>query len=499
MATIFTKIAKGEIPSFKVAENDEFYAFLDISPLAKGHTLVIPKNVEDDYIFHLDEKTYEGLWAFARKVRSPSRPPCLASVWESACSEWKCLTLTFIWFRSRPRPTWTSRKNAWRSRLRKTKRSPKLYSMNMKNCRNLLLAAAVLVAASSCSDKVQVKGMLAGAPDTQVVVKQLSGSTLVTLDTLKTDASGAYSCKIDVLKGQPQFVYLFNGDTKIASLLLQKGDKVKVASDTLGKYSVEGSEESEKLRQVEEDFAAFMDRFTADAAAGDNAAASKDYIDYYRSRTRYIMENSKSLTAIPVLYQKINDGFPVFSQATDAILFQNVHDSLMTVYPESKYLEALKKEAEKRFNIFNLSQRVQNARESSYPDLNLPSVDGTKVKLSEVASKAVLVYFWQAADAAQKMFNQDVLMPLYKEYHPKGLEIYSVSLDTDKGVWASAVKSQNLPWINVCDGLGAASQAAVLYNISRGLPVAYLIVDGNLAPDVIKNANDLRKAVASKL
>lgn len=68
MATIFTMIAKGEIPSFKVAENEEFYAFLDINPLAKGHTLVIPKNVEDDYIFHLDEQTYEGLWAFARKV-----------------------------------------------------------------------------------------------------------------------------------------------------------------------------------------------------------------------------------------------------------------------------------------------------------------------------------------------------------------------------------------------------------------------------------------------
>ena len=68
MATIFTKIAKGEIPSFKVAESEDYYAFLDISPLAKGHTLVIPKKVEDDYIFNLDEKTYEGLWAFARKV-----------------------------------------------------------------------------------------------------------------------------------------------------------------------------------------------------------------------------------------------------------------------------------------------------------------------------------------------------------------------------------------------------------------------------------------------
>ena len=68
MATIFTKIAKGEIPSYKCAESEDFYAFLDISPLAAGHTLVIPKKVEDDYIFHLDAATYEGLWVFARKV-----------------------------------------------------------------------------------------------------------------------------------------------------------------------------------------------------------------------------------------------------------------------------------------------------------------------------------------------------------------------------------------------------------------------------------------------
>ncbi len=66
--TIFTRIAKGEIPSYKVAENEQFYAFLDISPLAEGHTLVIPRNVEDDYIFNLDPEVYNGLWAFARKV-----------------------------------------------------------------------------------------------------------------------------------------------------------------------------------------------------------------------------------------------------------------------------------------------------------------------------------------------------------------------------------------------------------------------------------------------
>ena len=68
MATIFTRIAKGDIPSYKVAESEDFYAFLDIAPMAKGHTLVIPKNVEDDYIFNLDNETYMGLCAFAKKV-----------------------------------------------------------------------------------------------------------------------------------------------------------------------------------------------------------------------------------------------------------------------------------------------------------------------------------------------------------------------------------------------------------------------------------------------
>ena len=68
MSTIFTKIAHGEIPSYKVAESEDFYAFLDIAPMAKGHTLVIPKHVEDEYIFNLENETYMGLCAFAKKV-----------------------------------------------------------------------------------------------------------------------------------------------------------------------------------------------------------------------------------------------------------------------------------------------------------------------------------------------------------------------------------------------------------------------------------------------
>jgi histidine triad (HIT) family protein len=67
MSSIFTKIIKGEIPSYKIAENDKFYAFLDIFPLAKGHTLVVPKK-EIDYIFDLEDDLLGEMMGFAKKV-----------------------------------------------------------------------------------------------------------------------------------------------------------------------------------------------------------------------------------------------------------------------------------------------------------------------------------------------------------------------------------------------------------------------------------------------
>lgn len=67
MASIFSKIIKGEIPCYKIAEDEHHLAFLDIMPIAKGHTLVIPKK-EVDYIFDLEEEEYKNLWAFAQKV-----------------------------------------------------------------------------------------------------------------------------------------------------------------------------------------------------------------------------------------------------------------------------------------------------------------------------------------------------------------------------------------------------------------------------------------------
>jgi len=78
MATIFSRIIAGEIPCYKIAEDDRFFAFLDINPLAKGHTLVVPK-VEEDYIFNLDDAILQAYIIFAKKVAKGIEKsiPCL--------------------------------------------------------------------------------------------------------------------------------------------------------------------------------------------------------------------------------------------------------------------------------------------------------------------------------------------------------------------------------------------------------------------------------------
>lgn len=78
MAGIFARIASGEIPSFKIAEDERFFAFLDINPLVKGHVLVIPKQ-EIDYIFDIEDEMYKDLWQFAMKVSKAIKKvvPCV--------------------------------------------------------------------------------------------------------------------------------------------------------------------------------------------------------------------------------------------------------------------------------------------------------------------------------------------------------------------------------------------------------------------------------------
>ena len=380
----------------------------------------------------------------------------------------------------------------------------------MSRFSRFLFIAAAAVFAAACTNSAKVDGNLEGVSTSDVVVKLLNVNRYEILDTVKTDAAGNFAYKVEVVKGQPEFVYLFHNDTKVASLLLEAGDKVKVQADTLGNFTVEGSAESEKLSQVEKSYAAVYDKLSElveDLAVADSktaadlhSAISKEYVNYYRDCVRYIMTNSRSLTVIPVLYQNFGPELPVFGQNSDAIHFRNAADTLEMVYPDSKYVKALRKEADQRLSYLNVAARLSTATEIGYPEVVLPDVQGNKLKLSEVEakSKVTMLFFWTPSNTSQKMFNLDVLKSVYADYHKRGFEIYQVAIDPDKALWAKVVKEQALPWVNVCDGRGAQSPYVLQYNLAA-LPLAYIISDGTLVDGQVVDEKSLRKLLNNLL
>ncbi len=381
----------------------------------------------------------------------------------------------------------------------------------MRKFSSFFAFALCALLAASCGKSTKISGVVADAPQSDIVVKLLDVNKYKLLDTVKTDAAGAFKYALDVKKGQPEFIYLFHGDTRIASLLLQNGDKVKVTADTLGNYSVTGSPESEKLIGIERAETAFANSFASTTArledldpASETSAQlrqdlAKQYIAYYRDRVVYVMQNPYSLTVIPVLYQSISENLDLFSQSTDAMHFRRAVDSLKTVYPESKYVKALEEETKRREQYLSLESQISKSSVTGFPDISLPDMNGNKVALSSLDSKVVLLYFWTSQSADLKMYNLDMMKPIYDKYHSRGLDIYAVSLDTDKSVWASVVRNQGLEWTNVCDGFGTNSTVLGLYNVPS-IPYVYVIKDGDIVNDAgITDDASLKKYLDSVL
>ncbi len=372
----------------------------------------------------------------------------------------------------------------------------------MKNFKHILLAAGVLLLCSCGRQTARIDGTVAQAPESDIVVKLLNINKYEILDTVRTDTSGQFSYKVKFKNTYPEFIYLFHNDKQLAALLLQGGEKAVVEADTLGNYSVLGSPESTRLMEVDRAYAEFTAKMNAlsekidalEEGSKETEALEKErvdtYVNYYRDRTRYVLGNSKSLTAVPVLYQTFGNGMPVFSQQTDAVFFNLMCDSLETAYPGSPYVRALRAESSRRFSDLQMARKLEQAEEINYIDLEIPDVKGVKRKLSEVEGKVVLIHFWTSTNALQKMFNLEVMKPAYEAYKDKGLEIYQVAIDENKASWARIVRDQGLDWINVCDGLGEASPVIQSYYITQ-YPVSYLLIDNNLFLVKFSTLNEL--------
>lgn len=278
----------------------------------------------------------------------------------------------------------------------------------------------------------------------------------------------------------------------VAALLLVAcgGKKTAAPADVLS------AEDAALTEEVAAAYAAFLDSM---AVQTDVKAANKLYISYNRECRKFIASHPESMAQIDVLYQVMPDGeTAVFFDLNDAILFQSVYDRLVKLYPESPRVKELGTVAAARMEQLALQQKINEAREIGYIDIALKDDDSQVVRLSEIGGRLKMVYFWTLTDARQPIYSRNVLLPVYEKYHSRGFEIYSVSLDVDRSVWAKDVYEQKFPWPQVNDPAGPASKYVGYYNI-QSLPWAVFIKDGEIVPAEISDRASLESFLNAQL
>lgn len=352
-----------------------------------------------------------------------------------------------------------------------------------------ILAAALIIASCSSAPTAKISGTIDNLKDTSIIV--INGHSQI-LDTVKVNSEGAFSYKLEFAEEVPEFCHFMSGNSCLASLVLVPGDKVgvKVAG---GDYTVEGSEESSLMKGIYDESIRTEKEMIANPEN-----AGELYIQYNRFARMHIINHPKSISSAYLALQRFSTGLPVFAEASDAIIFKQCYDSLKTVYPHSGYTKSLRDEIDARENRMKLGAMLESAESVSFPDLTMPDVNGEMQTLSALKGKVIIVSFWSVAMADQKMFNIP-LAGIYDKYHDSGLEIYQVSIDVDKAVWASVVKSQNLKWISVNDGYGRDSKAVVSYNVTKVPSMFVIDRNGNFAGRDVKNTADLESLIKNLL
>lgn len=381
--------------------------------------------------------------------------------------------------------------------------------------RKLFVALLLSLTAISCVKRgpvAVIEGEVSGMQSGKLVLKMLDVNTQKSIDTITVKTGGTFSYKVKKSDDSPEFYYLYHNDSRIASMILMPGDKVKISTDTLGvSTKIEGSPETALLSSLERELGRSQHRFDSLYTLMTDAQKSGDlkraeqlnlelgslYVKQKQSAIKYIYTNPRSITGIMLLYHRFAPDVPLFADVRDVLIFRKVYDTLQTIYPKSVYLSRLLDEIGYREQTEAFNSKILDASERGYPDISLPDTQAKIRSLSDLSGKVIILSFWSTTDANQRMMNQD-LLDLYSRYNSRGLEIYQVSVDTDKTAWARAVAEQKLPWISVCDGMGAASVAVTTYNIQK-VPTIYVIdKSGTIAAKDIYDAA-LEKKVASLL
>lgn len=335
------------------------------------------------------------------------------------------------------------------------------------------------------SSKVKISGRFVGGDAKNIYLEQISALSQAVIDSAALAADGSYRFELrGVAKSPSLYNVVYNGER--IPLLIAGGDRLTVSSvgSVVRNYTIEGSGESELLRQFYQSFVIGAQRLDeiamrfgkTDLSEEERKALVREYTtEYYRIRReqlRFIIEHKSSLAAVYALYQRLPGDTYLFNGDSDVVYYRTVAEALEKSYPESPYLQSLLAEIARMDARISLTSQIT---ESRYPDLEMTDIYGKKVRLSSLMGKVVLLDFWSAELGSSNALNAD-LKELYRKYadSPAGFEVYQVAIDTSKPLWITAVQEQQLPWISVSDLRGRSSVSLGLYNVQK-LPANFLI------------------------
>lgn len=375
----------------------------------------------------------------------------------------------------------------------------------MKKSFLMLLSLAALW---GCNDKkVVLEGEFAACPNQTVVLESVAASGAIVADSVTTNANGSFKMRVTQQDGEPTFYNLRCAERNIP-LILSSGERVTINSvpGLIDGYTVEGSKESELVREVKNIMGfgvARLDSLTTlynqttnkNQQQVINREFSREYLNIKRQQIEFIVKNSGSLAAIYALNQRIPGDQSLFGGENDVIYFRLVAEEVEKNYPTSPYLAGLKAALAQYDNQVEFATKIEEAlatEPANFPEIELPDMFGKKQSLTALQEgKVLLLDFWSFGDS-NALFRNAELKELYAKYHDKGFEIYQVSVDTSKPAWVEVVQMQKLPWISVCDFKGASSLAVQLFGITS-IPQNFLFDrEGNI---VARNAygEDLKK------